>query len=100
MHYTTNASGAPQRTNAKGGYLSADGINKLGYLNAQSSGDAGDWASPTSVRPNLGTDSCNAFASTGAISVSNNDWFTMDALGWNLAAGSGLTSSSVPVYVA
>ncbi len=69
-------------------------MNKLGYLNPQSSGAAADWASPTASRPNLGADSCNAFASKRALSLSNNDWFAMDALGSNLAAGSGLNTAA------
>ena len=96
MHYS-----APNtRTVAKGGFLSADGVNKLAYLNAQSSGDAADLASPTSSNQNLGIDACNAFATNGAYtSFSNNDMFSMDALGWNFATGNPLITSTNPSYL-
>ena len=97
MHFS-----APNtRTVAKGGFLSADGVNKLAYLNAQSSGDAADLASPTLSNQNLGIDACNAFATNGAYTnFSNNDMFTMDALGWNFATGNPLTTSTNPSYLA
>lgn len=96
MHYS-----APNaRTVSKGGFLSADGVNKLAYLNAQSTGDAADLASPTSNNQNLGIDSCNAFATNGAYTnFSNNDMFTMDALGWNFASSNPLTTSTNPSYL-
>jgi hypothetical protein len=97
MHFT--APGVRTLT-TKGGYLSADGVNKLAYLNAQPSGDAADYATPTSATANLGTDALNAFASPGSTSFSSSDLFTMDALGWNFAPGSGLTTLSTPTYLA
>ena len=75
-------------------------LNKLAYLNAQSSGDVGDLASPSSSQPNLGADALNAFAWPGTTSLASADWFMMDALGWNLTAASGFTSQSNPPYVA
>jgi hypothetical protein len=97
MHFS--AAGV-RMLSAKGGYLSADGTRKLAYLNAQSSGDAADLASPTASQPNLGRDALNAFAYPGPTTFSSNDWFTMDALGWNLTPATGLIGQALPTYLA
>ena len=96
MHYSNSR----KRTNSLGGYLSADGRKKIGYLNSLSGGDAGDWASGQAGKPNLGSEPCNAFSETGYQTLSPNSFFTMDALGWNLGSGSLLTNQSNPSYVA
>lgn len=96
MHFA--APGA-RLLSSRGGYLSANGVNRLAYLNPSPTGDIADYASPTATMANLGADAFNAASLPGATTFASNDLFTMDALGWNLAPGSGLTPLSTPTYV-
>ena len=97
MHFS--APGA-RLLSSRGGYISANGVNRLAYLNTSPTGDIADYASPTASNPNLGADAFNAASLPGATTFATNDLFTMDALGWNLAPGSGLTTLSAPPYLA
>jgi hypothetical protein len=85
FHYAS--SGVRDFAAATPGYFSVNaGVTNLGGFNTVAGGDAGDWGAA------MGTDSFNAFSSSGALNaVSNSDLTAIDAIGWDRVGSAPLS---------